>query len=229
VRGHDAGDFTDDGNALPPLNMGSYITFSRPEIEAYYAARVPKLRFRPAGESRGSCPIHSGEDDNFAVNLETGEWYCHSQCQRGGDIIELEMVLTQLDFPSCKAEVFRVVGRNNLGVYSGSGLGKERKQNSLTSPSPQLSADFQEGESQLPAAKVREKLAKMGFHPVAEFQYGPFLRKVRFEHETQKQDDKNRAEKTFRWEHCAEGIWYSGDGVSRNHSTLISSSAGRTR
>jgi hypothetical protein len=212
VHGHDAGDFSDDRNTLPLLNMGSYITFSRPEIEAYYAARAPKLRFRPTGESRGPCPIHGGEDDNFSVDSDTGKWFCHSQCQNGGDIIDLEQELTGWDFPRCKAEVFRVIGREDGGVHASNGLGKERRQKSVNNSSAQPVADFQERESQLPATKVREKLANVGFHAVAEFQYGPRLRKVRFEHETKKQDEKDRPKKTFRWEHCIDGIWFSGDG-----------------
>jgi len=59
----------------------------------------------------GACPIHHGKGDNFAVEPDTGRWFCHSTCGRGGDILELEAALTGGDFPTRKAEVFRVVGR----------------------------------------------------------------------------------------------------------------------
>ncbi len=42
---------------------------------------------------------------------DTGRWFCHSTCGRGGDILELEAALTGGDFPTRKAEVFRLVGR----------------------------------------------------------------------------------------------------------------------
>ena len=89
----------------------SSITFSPGEVASFYAARVPRLKQRRAAEWRGPCPIHQGKDDNFAVDAETGRWYCHSQCGRGGDILELEAALTGGDFPTLKAEVFRLAGR----------------------------------------------------------------------------------------------------------------------
>jgi len=89
----------------------SPITFSPGEVSVYYAARVPQLKQRRAAEWRGPCPIHQGKDDNFAVDPASGDWYCHSICGRGGDIIGLEMALTGADFKTAKAEVFRLVGR----------------------------------------------------------------------------------------------------------------------
>ena len=89
----------------------SAITFTPGEVSSYYAARVPHLKQRRAAEWRGACPIHHGKNDNFAVEPETGRWFCHSTCGRGGDILELEAALTGGDFPTRKAEVFRLVGR----------------------------------------------------------------------------------------------------------------------
>jgi putative DNA primase/helicase len=89
----------------------SAITFTPGEVSIYYAARVPHLKQRRAAEWRGACPIHHGKNDSFAVDQETGQWFCHSTCGRGGDILELEAALTGGDFSSRKAEVFRLVGR----------------------------------------------------------------------------------------------------------------------
>ncbi len=89
----------------------SAITFTPGEISTYYAARVPHLQQRRAAEWRGACPIHHGKDDNFAVDPATGRWFCHSTCGRGGDILDLEAALSGGDFPTRKAEVFRLVGR----------------------------------------------------------------------------------------------------------------------
>ena len=88
----------------------SAITFTPGEVSNYYAVRVPHLKRRGA-EWRGACPIHNGKDDNFAVESDTGRWFCHSTCGRGGDILELEAALTGGDFPTCKKGVFRLVGR----------------------------------------------------------------------------------------------------------------------
>ena len=89
----------------------SAITFTSGEVSTYYAARVPHLKKRRAAEWRGACPIHQGKNDSFAVEPDTGRWFCHSTCGRGGDILELEAALTGGDFPTRKAEVFRLVGR----------------------------------------------------------------------------------------------------------------------
>src|ERR1017187_2093880 len=80
------------------------------QIAAYYGTRAPKLHQR-GNEWRGPCPLHEGHDDNFAVRSETGEWYCHSQCQRGGSMVDLEMGLTGDAFKYAAAEVDRIVGR----------------------------------------------------------------------------------------------------------------------
>jgi putative DNA primase/helicase len=91
--------------------VDSIITFTSGEVASYYTARVPHLNQRRLAEWRGACPIHNGKDDNFAVESNTGRWFCHSTCGRGGDILELEAALTGGDFPTCKKGVFRLVGR----------------------------------------------------------------------------------------------------------------------
>jgi hypothetical protein len=89
----------------------SAITFTSGEVSTYYATRVPQLKQRPMAEWRSACPIRHGRNENFAVDPATGRWFCHSTCGRGGDILELEAVLIGGDFPTRKAEVFRLVGR----------------------------------------------------------------------------------------------------------------------
>ena len=84
--------------------------YTAAEVAAYYSVRVPHLRQRGA-EWRGPCPIHRGKDDNFAVEAATGQWYCHSQCGRGGSLIDLEMELSGADFQHATAELDRIVGR----------------------------------------------------------------------------------------------------------------------
>lgn len=88
------------------------IRFSPAEISAYYRRRVPDLKQR-GQEWRGPCPVHRGEDANFTVNSQTGAWYCHSQCGRGGGILTLEEELNNSDFNTAREEVFRIVGRGS--------------------------------------------------------------------------------------------------------------------
>jgi hypothetical protein len=87
------------------------ITFTAAEVSRYYAARMPELKQKRAAEWRSACKIHGGKNDNFSVESATGRWFCHSSCGRGGDIIDLEIALTNADFKTAKAEVFRLVGR----------------------------------------------------------------------------------------------------------------------
>jgi hypothetical protein len=90
--------------------MSDAIVLTPAEISMYYSTRVPKLK-RRKNEWRGACPIHQGKNDNFCVDPKTGRWYCHSACGHGGDILDLEAELRGGDFPTRKAEVFRLVSR----------------------------------------------------------------------------------------------------------------------
>src|SRR5262245_14675760 len=89
----------------------NHITFTPGEVSRYYTARMPDLKQKRAAEWRGACKIHRGKNDSFSVESATGRWFCHSTCGRGGDIIDLEMALTGVDFKAAKSEVFRLVGR----------------------------------------------------------------------------------------------------------------------
>jgi putative DNA primase/helicase len=93
------------------------ITLDSAGVRAYCAARVPHLKWKRAKEQRGPCPVHKGTHDNFAVESDTGKWFCHV-CGRGGDLVELEMALSGVDFKAAKAEVFRIIGRPNSSTRS---------------------------------------------------------------------------------------------------------------
>ena len=103
--------------------MRDNIAFTPAEIERYCAARAPGLK-EVGAEWRGRCPIHQGSGDNFAVEMDSGRWFCHSQCGRGGDILGLEMELTGTNFPEAKAEVFRIVGRTEEPQFRGGKTGQ---------------------------------------------------------------------------------------------------------
>lgn len=91
---------------------GDTIRFTPGEIAEYYRARLPGLKKESGGEWRAPCPIHQGRNLNFAVNPNTGQWFCHSQCGRGGDLFDLEEALHGGDFLTRKAEIFRLIGRS---------------------------------------------------------------------------------------------------------------------
>lgn len=65
---------------------------------------------RVGHEWRGSCPLHHGKDANFAVNPDTGHWFCHSQCQEGGDILDFVRKQQGFDFPAALAHVAEWAG-----------------------------------------------------------------------------------------------------------------------
>jgi putative DNA primase/helicase len=86
------------------------IVFSASEVVTYYQSRVPKLK-RVGKELRGPCPVHAGRRPSFAVNPQTGEWMCHSECNRGGSLIQLEMKLSNLRIREARDSVFQIIGR----------------------------------------------------------------------------------------------------------------------
>jgi putative DNA primase/helicase len=81
------------------------------EIKRYYQVRVPHLKQKDA-QWRGPCPIHKGERESFAVNPETGQAFCHSQCNRGWDIVGFEAELSDTDRKTAWRRVCEVIGRN---------------------------------------------------------------------------------------------------------------------
>ena len=88
------------------------------EIAAYYRERVPDLK-RSGSRWRGSCPIHQGDGDSFSVDPDTGLWFCHSQCRRGGDVYDLEREISgTTSFPDVRAAIDPIVGRGAQGSAS---------------------------------------------------------------------------------------------------------------
>lgn len=82
------------------------------EVSRYYSARLPHMRQTKHSHWRTQCPIHQGKKLSFSVNSSNGVWFCHSQCQRGDDIINLEMLLSEVDFITARNAVFDIIGRS---------------------------------------------------------------------------------------------------------------------
>jgi putative DNA primase/helicase len=80
------------------------------EILRYCEARALKLH-KSGQELRGPCPIHKGKRDSFAVNAETGQFFCHSECKRGGSLFDLEAALTGRNGREARDAVYQLAGR----------------------------------------------------------------------------------------------------------------------
>ena len=87
--------------------------FTPSEVSTFYSDRLSDLP-QEGPEWRWFCKIHGGQGMNFTVKAETGCWYCHSQCGRGGSIYDLEMLLSNTEFSAAANEVHRIVGRPAL-------------------------------------------------------------------------------------------------------------------
>ncbi len=86
--------------------------WTQAEISAFYAARVPGLKQKGGDWWRGPCPLHYGKDNNFAVSPINGCWRCHSQCNAGGTLIDLEMKLSDVDRETAISNVREVIRRS---------------------------------------------------------------------------------------------------------------------
>jgi len=87
--------------------------FTPDEIVRYYKVQAPGVRQR-GKEWRGPCPLHQGKRDSFAINPRTGEWFCHSECGRGGSLIDFEIELSGRTFAEAAIEARAVCGRVEL-------------------------------------------------------------------------------------------------------------------
>jgi putative DNA primase/helicase len=95
--------------------------YTEAEIALFYLHHVPRINAN-GDEWRGACPIHGGKHANFAVNPQSGLWYCHSKCQRGGNLVELAMALGDADFVTALAQVNSIVGRDTSQSVTDLGL-----------------------------------------------------------------------------------------------------------
>lgn len=151
---------------------------------------------------------HGDRDPSLRHDRKKDRLFCASQnCfgAKGVDAIGLVRRIDGCTFPSAIQKLADHYGIQNGNHYQDS----LRRRTKSRSEAP---ADSRRCALPVLAEKVRQRLSLDGFHPVVEFMYGASHRKVRFEHKSTRQADKDRAEKTFRWEHVVNGTWYSGDG-----------------
>jgi putative DNA primase/helicase len=159
------------------------------------------------------CPFpnnhaHGDRDPSLRHDRKKNRLFCASQgclTSTGVDSIGLVQRMDHCSFPEAIQKLV-----NHYGIRNG-GARQDSARHDAT-PRGDTPDKSRPEEKPIPADSVRQGLSRRGFRAVAEFEYSANLRKVRFEHESSRQDDKDRPEKTFRWEHLADGIWYSGDG-----------------
>jgi uncharacterized protein (DUF927 family) len=171
------------------------------------------------GNGIARCPFpenhnHGDRNPSLRYDKKKNRLFCASQnClgEKGADGIGLVQQMDRCGFPEAVQRLanhygLEMVVRNTESPRLSSSIGSDANIGS------DAKEDGPDTKKPLPAEELRQSLERSGFRKVAEHEYGVNLRKVRFEHESAEQADKNRAEKTFRWEHCVSGTWYSGDG-----------------
>ena len=81
------------------------------DVKAKMSGRWPSylIQFtqlmKKGNEWRGPCALHGGDGPNLAVNPETGTWFCHSQCRRGGDTFSFMQELKGWSFAEALEDV----------------------------------------------------------------------------------------------------------------------------
>lgn len=159
------------------------------------------------------CPFtnkhnHGDRDPSLRYDRKKNRVFCASQkCfgEKGADAIGLVQMMDDCRFPEAIRKVADHYGISTVA----SGAPSPRPPAATRSAGPE---ERPQKEMPILADHARQRLQRQGYSAVTEFEYGSDLRKIRFEHETQQQEDKKRAEKTYRWEHRVGRVWYSGDG-----------------
>lgn len=70
-----------------------------------------KKKNRRGNELRTPCPVHDGDGaENFAINLSTHEWFCHSQQCKGSNLIDLYAQSRKIPLPEAASELANQFG-----------------------------------------------------------------------------------------------------------------------
>ena len=96
------------------------------EVMRYVSARLSITLHNSKTDWRSQCPIHHGDGPNFSINPSTGQWYCHSQCKRGGGLVALEQELNGGTHEEAGMRVRAIVGGCHNTVNSKHRNGKRK-------------------------------------------------------------------------------------------------------
>lgn len=113
-----------------PRNQGFPPPFSLSESDVeYYVKNRLEGFHRAGGEWRGPCPIHQGKNASFAIETVSGRWFCHSKCNEGGTLVELEARLSSTTTRSALANLRSLLNKNiQRPARNGTSTPKPRKQ-----------------------------------------------------------------------------------------------------
>ncbi len=78
---------------------------ARVSIAAVLQDKGVNTAFRKrADQLFGPCPVHGGDNPNaFVINLSKNIWHCFTQCNAGGDVVELVRRLDSKTYPQSAA------------------------------------------------------------------------------------------------------------------------------
>ena len=71
------------------------------DVEQILNLLKPGIKIHRSGNDlRTCCPVHDGADgkENFAININTHEWFCHSHQCKGANLIDLYAQSRKMDF-----------------------------------------------------------------------------------------------------------------------------------
>lgn len=72
-----------------------------------YFPKLPSSVDRP--EVQVCCPFHDDSEPSFSINLVTGLWKCFGPCQEGGDAYSFYQKRHDVNFPTAKREVDKLM------------------------------------------------------------------------------------------------------------------------
>jgi len=83
--------------------------FTPEQVRKYADEIFHDQKFGSRPEQRFKCPIHGGDDTNFAFNLDRGVWTCWSHCGSGG-MVQLDQRLNGGDRQEATERLFKKLG-----------------------------------------------------------------------------------------------------------------------
>lgn len=95
-------------------------SFTSAEVTAYLKARLPEMKITQQ-VAQGRCPFHNSKHIPFVVNLPSGGFWRCQECNRYGNLIELEVGLAATQ--AARDAVFQLVGRLDEKTPARGGVG----------------------------------------------------------------------------------------------------------
>jgi hypothetical protein len=196
-------------NPKPSMISAAELKLQIPNV-AVVAAQLYGIMFK---NGTAQCPFSKNHnrgdrDPSLRHDKKKNLLFCASQnCfgQKGTDAISLVQLMDRCSFGDAIQKL-----ADHYGLLSGAGTATHPKPSAATGTEDAPKSPSKK--APVTAEHVRLGLHRRGYDPVAEYPHGTDLRKVRLVHKTRRQKGKDRPEKTFRWEHNVDGVWYSGDG-----------------